>query len=187
MALEVELKFPLADRVQMEQHLHELQAEREAEIRHVDRYFNHPGRDFAETDEALRIRTAGSSCRITYKGPVLDPRVKTRREIELPVGTAASDADQLAELLLALGFREVRAVAKTRTPWSLTWDDREAEVVLDQVEGLGDFVELELLAEDSDRDAAQESVLRLAERLGLEQPAERRSYLQLLLEQDSAG
>ncbi|MCA9117743.1 MAG: CYTH domain-containing protein, partial [Planctomycetaceae bacterium] len=86
----------------------------------------------------------------------------------------------------ALGFIAVRTVAKTRTAWQLQWEEQQAEVVIDEVDGLGQFAELELLAEESSREAAQHSVLRMAEFFGLSRP-ERRSYLQLLLEQDAAG
>src|SRR4029079_17138635 len=51
----------------------------------VDQYFAHPCRDFASTDEALRIRTTGGASFVTYKGPKVDKTTKTRREIELPL------------------------------------------------------------------------------------------------------
>ena len=44
-----------------------------------------PCRDFAQTDEALRIRTVGDTSFVTYKGPKLDATTKTRRELELPL------------------------------------------------------------------------------------------------------
>ncbi len=37
-------------------------------IREKDAYFNAPHRDFATTDEALRIRTVDGRCVLTYKG-----------------------------------------------------------------------------------------------------------------------
>ena len=38
-------------------------------------------------------------------------------------------------MLVNLGFRPVREVSKTRTPYSLAWEDREFEVVIDEVVG----------------------------------------------------
>lgn len=186
MTHEVELKFPLPEAAGVQQQLQQLGARQLPAQRQTDRYFNHPSRDFATTDEALRIRICNETCRITWKGPVLDTQVKMRREIELQVGETAEDAVRLAELLVALGFREVRSVCKQRTPWQLQWEGQAAEVVFDSVDGLGEFVELELLATDGTRDAAAASVLRLAGELGLE-GAERRSYLRMLLEQDSGN
>ncbi|MCH7990085.1 MAG: class IV adenylate cyclase, partial [Planctomycetes bacterium] len=84
MSYEVELKFPLDDAERISAQLDGLQAERGAPIEQVDRYFNHPSRDFAQTDEALRIRTMNDRSLLTYKGPLLDAETKTRLEIELP-------------------------------------------------------------------------------------------------------
>ena len=54
---------------------------------------------------------------------------------------------------------------------------------LDQVEGLGSYLELERLLPDSgDRDAAVDGLLALLEDLGVSRRAlERRSYLELLM------
>ena len=185
MPYEVELKFPLDDAERLSAQLDDLQAERGTPIEQVDRYFNHPSRDFANTDEALRIRTMNDRSLLTYKGPLLDAETKTRLEIELPVGVDAADAPLLAEMLSHLGFREVRAVHKTRTPFRLRWEERELELALDDVTDLGLFFEIETLTEEPDLDAARQSILRFAAKLELEN-SQRKSYLQLLLERDNA-
>ncbi len=186
MPYEVELKFSLDDAERLSAQLDALQAERGTPIEQVDRYFNHPSRDFAQTDEALRIRTMNDRSLLTYKGPLLDTETKTRLEIELPVGVNAADAPRLAELLRNLSFHEVRSVHKTRTPFRLCWEERELELALDDVTGLGLFFEIETLAEEPDLDAARQSILRFAAKLGLNN-SQRKSYLQLLLERDHAG
>jgi adenylate cyclase class 2 len=180
---EVELKFPLADTTSMLSQLEQLGAKPAAERHQQDRYFAHPTRDFAKTDEALRIRSDGQQNCITYKGPVLDLQVKLRHEIETPVAEGRDACEQLTEMFGLLGFREVRTVSKRRTPYHLTWNDLSIELTLDEVEGLGSFVEIEALADDSTRDIARNTILELAEHLGL-QNSERKSYLGMLLEQD---
>ncbi len=55
------------------------------------------------------------------------------------------------------------------------------EVTLDDVQGLGWYLEIETLAGDNDRVPAQEAILSLAKHWDLEN-SERRSYLTLLLE-----
>lgn len=186
MTYEVELKFPLADFGPVARLLAELGAVPGETVAQRDQYFNHPCRDFAQTDEAFRLRSVGDAYRITYKGPLIDTRTKTRREIELPITADTDDAARLAELLTCLGFRPVRPVAKTRTLYALTWDSRDFEIAVDRVDGLGLFLEIETQADDADRDAACDTILRLARRLGLEN-SERRSYLQLLLERDESS
>ena len=72
--------------------------------RRSDRYFAHPSRDFARTDEALRLRRIGEFNFITYKGPKLDATTKTRREIEIGLADGQQAATDAAELLAAIGF-----------------------------------------------------------------------------------
>ena len=56
MAIEVEQKFRIADVPAMERQLRALGATLGATELQVDCYFAHPQRDFAQTDEALRLR-----------------------------------------------------------------------------------------------------------------------------------
>ncbi|HXY34652.1 MAG TPA: class IV adenylate cyclase [Planctomycetaceae bacterium] len=178
---EVELKFPIADADDMTLQILARGARRGGVVRQSDLYFQHPARDFRQTHEALRLRKTDDGVRITYKGPIIDSRTKMRREIELPVGREPADFEQFRELLTILGFEPVRGVDKTRALYDLTWEGRELELAVDAVDDLGNFLEIESLAHDSDRDAARDVILRLAETLGLKNP-ERRSYLQLLIE-----
>lgn len=180
MAIEVEQKFPVTDPAALRARLAELGARQQHEIEQVDIYFAHPGRDFAQTDEALRLRCVGVDNYITYKGPKLDARTKTRREIEIPLPPGKSTAQDAQNLVEALGFRSVREVRKTRTELTLTWQEHEVTVCLDRVAGLGDFVELEIVTPQAGMAAAVETIGRLAARLQLS-GSERRSYLELLL------
>lgn len=182
--IEVEMKFPLADSSALVARLEELGATAGDEISQTDRYYNHPARDFAGTDEALRIRSIGDRHFVTYKGPLLDAVTKSRREIELPIGAAPDDGGRFHEMLVCLGFQPVREVSKTRVPFTFQWEDRAFEAVLDDVAGLGTFAEIETTADDADRPAATESLQRLAAHLGLENST-RRSYLGMLLEADA--
>jgi adenylate cyclase class 2 len=180
MHFEVEQKFPLADSAFAEQRLRELGAIDGPVMTQVDTYFNHPARDFAVTDEALRIRQIGEANFITYKGPKLDATTKTRKELELPLPTGAKSAESFAEMLLALGFRRVAEVRKQRRTLHLQWQGRDAEIALDQVDRVGTFIEIELSATEADLEAAKTCLASLAAELNLKN-AERRSYLELLL------
>ena len=55
MDYEVEQKFPVDDLAPIEAKLSVLGAEISEPRTEVDLYFNHPARDFAQTDEALRL------------------------------------------------------------------------------------------------------------------------------------
>ena len=181
---EVEQKFRVADLTEVRQQLVVLGAEFAEPIEQADTYFSHPARNFAQTDEALRLRRVGELNRITYKGPKIDQQTKTRRELELPLAAGAAAFEQYVELLLTLGFGQVATVRKRREPAHLTWQGHAVEAALDTVEGVGQFAELEIAADESGLAAAKEAIASLAEKAGLSR-SERRSYLEMLLAHSS--
>ena len=71
MTLEVEQKFLLEagegtpTREEILARLSALGCQWNAALEQVDRYSAHPARDFAETDEALRLRRVGDENRVT--------------------------------------------------------------------------------------------------------------------------
>lgn len=142
-------------------------------VQQVDAYFRHPQRDFAKTDEALRLRSVDGRAEITYKGPKVDKDTKTRLELTSPVGDYAT----MEGILTALGFEPVAVVRKRRQTYQV---DR-FEVDLDEVEGLGAYVEVEALVPDAkELDHLKAQAFALLAELGAGS-SERRSYLELLL------
>jgi adenylate cyclase, class 2 len=180
MRYEVEMKFPLGGAMLSAERLRSLGAVVSDARVETDVYFAHPSRDFAQTDEALRIRRKGTENFVTYKGPKLDAATKTRHEIDLPLPPGESTASAWTDMLLALGFTMVGEVRKSRRKTFVAWRGRRVELSLDEVEGLGRYVELELVVEPEAMEAAKECIASLAAELGLS-GSERRSYLELLL------
>jgi adenylate cyclase class 2 len=178
--LEIEMKFPVKDFGAVADRLKEWGAPAEPPRQEADHYFNAPDRDFAQTDEALRLRCIGPINRLTYKGPKESGVTKTRTEIEVPLAEGSAAAEDLRRLLVHLGYRPVAVVRKTRICYHLNREGFALEVTLDDVEQVGRFVEVEILAAEETKTAAQEVLLRIAAELQLTQ-SERRSYLELLL------
>ena len=177
-------------------------AERLETVAQADTYYDAPHRDFAATDEAFRIRTvasaapafertgdlvadvdavlagdasAGGETRVTYKGPLVEAESKTREEFETTVG----DRDELAAILDGLGFEPAADVRKLRTKYALDG----FTVLLDAVEGVGDYVEIETdVATETEVEVAREDAYAVLRDLGLD-PTEqvRTSYLGLRL------
>ena len=139
--------------------------------RQNDVYYAHPCRDFAITDEALRIRSQKGVVRMHYKGPKIDATTKTREEL----GIFIQDQDIMDSILDRLGFHPVMTVSKDREMYLL----QGVEICLDKVDGLSTYVELESNGDDVDKE--RQKILALMSELGL-QGSERRSYLELLLE-----
>ena len=180
MKYEVAQKFPVDDLPALTDRFDMLGATIGKPQEEVDLYFAHPGRDFAKTDEALRIRRKGASNMITYKGPKIDKTTKTRHEIELPLPSENGTAEAWIGLLEVLGFEQVGEVRKSRRKVGIIWGGHWVEGSLDEVEGLGTFAELELIVEENQLAQAKSCIVSLAKALQLSQ-SERRSYLELLL------
>ncbi len=190
--IEVEIKIPLSREVysDMDQRLRSLGAEWLGEESQIDTYYDHPSRQFQQTDEALRIRIRNSTdisrrqvsvserpAELTYKGPRVDTLTKTRVELTVRV----DNGEDMDRLLIDLGFRPVATLTKHRMFYRI--DD--AVISLDDVQGLGLFAEFEIgVCNNQAISSARDHLFRLIERLGLDTSQSiRRSYLELFLQQ----
>ncbi len=170
---EIEVKVRVDDLDEVRSRLTEHRAEKHRDESQTDVYYNAPHRDFAETDEALRVRYTGGVPEITYKGPkIASSGVKARREINIRVDSG----ERFEDLLTQLGFTRTASVAKHREEYR--WHG--ASVALDSVEGLGTFVEIEVMTEE-DRDGAEAHILELEKILGVQGAHIPDSYLELIL------
>ena len=192
---EVELKLR-ADHETVQAALGDAGVAPDVRVRQVDTYYDAPHRDFAETDEALRLRRetrhppeAGAdtgresrsttTTELTYKGPLIEAESKTREEHETP----GADGDDAADILAGLGFEPAAVVEKDRTFFHI-----EAYTVsLDRVDGLGEFVEIEGEAAQSEDVAdVRDGATAVLQRLGLDSDNQiRTSYLGLLLDESA--
>jgi adenylate cyclase class 2 len=180
--LEIEAKYPVSDWTQIEQQLRAWGSHFDDEREGADQYFNAPDRDFARTDEALRIRQIGMTNLVTYKGPKIDAQTKTRTEIEVPLAAGEPVAEEFGQLLMHLGYRPVAVVRKQRRVAHLARGGFQMEVCLDNVAEVGRFLEIEIMAPAEALEQARGVLLKTAAELGLARQ-ERRSYLEMLLAQ----
>lgn len=128
--------------------------------------YDFPSGDLGRRREALRVRTVGKKCYLTFKGqPQPSRRFKVRTEHETEVRSAAA----LRKILRSLGFRQTARYSKYRTVYRL---DR-LTVCLDELI-IGRFLELE---------GKRSDIIKAARALGYG-PADfiRSSYLALLAE-----
>ena len=182
MSYEVEIKFRVVDHEALLRKLASLAVETTQPVEHEDLYLSHPDRDFAQRDEALRLRRVGSEEFITFKGPKLGGSTKTREEIEVPYLSGGVSPSPMSCLFERLGFEPVAVVRKVRRTFRVVNLGRSLDVAMDRAEDLGVFAEVEtIVADDGDLPAAQEAVLALARELGLTE-VEPRSYLRMILE-----
>jgi len=175
---EVELKLG-ADHEVVRERLRALDADPLGTVEQADTYYEHPVREFAETDEAFRVRreTADgeTEARVTYKGPLVEAASKTREEFE----TAVGDGDAIRGVLDGVGFAPAATVRKDRECYDLDG----YTVTLDRVADVGTYVEVEREATESEVETVREGAVEVLRRLDLDPDEQvRTSYLGLLLD-----
>ncbi len=128
---------------------------------------------------ALRIRRRGSEGRITLKKRIHSEVAKIREELEVEV----SDPSKLVEMVRALGLDYIEVV-KEREVFRV---GDKIKVSLDRVEGLGTFIEVEVINPSSEEEF-NELVNTLLTKLGLSgRELITKSYLEMSLERGGRG
>jgi adenylate cyclase, class 2 len=171
--LEIELKVRVPDLASVRERLAALHATMTERTFEHDVYYNAPHRDFASTDEALRVRYSNGRVIVTYKGAKRpDFKFKAREEINIGI----ENGETFEKLLHRLGFQDTAVVDKVREYYRY----ENASIALDDVNGLGFFVEIELSGQKNAENA--ENVIKtIAEKIGVEGEHILSSYLELLL------
>lgn len=135
-AQEVEIKLPLpsaaAGRRMLRQQGFHVVRRRAFEANTV---FDTPSHKFRKRGELLRLREVAGRAVLTYKGPAVAGKHKTRPELELEI----SDAEAFSLILKHLGLRPVFRYEKYRTEYST---DEAGIATLDETP-IGVFLELE--------------------------------------------
>jgi adenylate cyclase class 2 len=98
--------------------------------------FDTVGLQMRSTRQLLRLREAGGESKVTYKGPPIVRRHKSREELELDVSAART----MAKIFERLGFQPVFRYEKYRTEYSRPKSNGVATVDETPV---GVFIELE--------------------------------------------
>lgn len=184
--IEVEIKALIDDCRLITEKLYKLDFHKKNAVLETDIYFNGNDRDFSTTDEALRLRSSeniengNNKNYITYKGRKLDDISQTRREYEVSI----EKADVMYDIFTLLGYKKVINIKKTREYYY----KNEITACVDKVDGLGSFIELEIiLNSESSHEECVKILLSLLSDLGVPETAlTRKSYLELLLEKGSS-
>lgn len=181
MALEIEIKVKVSSLDPIREKLLANGAELIADQEEHDLYYNAPHRDFAVTDEALRIRyLTNQICgkamlpNVTYKGPKVGREgFKSREELIVDL----SSAEEYCLILERLGFRLTAEVVKHREMYQC----ENALVTLDTLPGIGTFSEIEA-SFDLSEDEAIAVINKTAEMAGIVGERLTKSYLEILLD-----
>lgn len=171
--IEVEVKLKIDSAESIEKKLIELGFKKGQTLQEIDYYYNGVDRDFRASGEALRLRLVesldGSAVvadrpgepliQMTYKGPKLDNVSMSRVEHQVNI----DNFETMLSILSSLGYKPVEPVIKLRRELI----SEEICACVDTVDGLGDYLELEIMAdEESQRENALDRISVVLKQLG---------------------
>ena len=179
--IEVEVKLPVEDLNEIKRKLVKIGFEESSFIEERDTYFDNQQGDIRANDEALRVRetkdhrTGKIRAQINFKGKRLDAGTMTREELE----TGVENGEISRKILQAIGYITVAPeVIKER----IMLRRESVTACLDNVRGLGEFLELEILADSKkQKDAALGQIENILNNLGYQiSDTVRTAYLSML-------
>ena len=179
--IEVEVKLPVEDLNEIKRKLVKIGFEESSFIEERDTYFDNQQGDIRANDEALRVRetkdhrTGKIRAQINFKGKRMDAGTMTREELE----TGVENGEISRKILQAIGYIPVAPeVIKER----IMLRRESVTACLDNVRGLGEFLELEILADSKkQKDAALGQIENILNNLGYQiSDTVRTSYLSML-------
>lgn len=179
--IEVEVKLPIADLDTIKRKLLKMGFKETAVIEERDTYFDNRQGDIRANGEALRVRetkdylTGESRAQINFKGKKLDTCTMTREELE----TGVEDGEICRNILQVIGYAPAEPeVIKDRT----MMQKESITACLDNVRGLGGFLELEILADsEEEKDVALKRIENILKSLEYQiSDTVRMSYLSML-------
>lgn len=178
--VEVKAKYQPGQKAALITYLNEQGYRYMSHERQLDDYYNHPSRDFARTDEALRIRRVVDQEKyrelsiLTYKGKNQSGYGQTREELECEIGSYP----MMEQILKNLDFPLAAQVDKMR----LVYQKDDISFCIDDVKGLGSYIEIEILVSEGMEEQACKRLRKIMEELSFVHPVvEERTYLDLLL------
>lgn len=169
MGTEIEIKLRLSDAAELRERLAACGARLAGRVLETNAILDTPDNALRAADSALRVRRVGplrsaerphesgdsvtpESTWLTFKGPRSGRGLRRREELE----TQVQGVDALMAILARLGLTERVIYEKRREIWRL----EGCEVALDELPGLGSFVEIE--------GPDEQTVLNIRTQLGLE-------------------
>ncbi len=177
--IEVERKFRLDDS-KKQGVLSMLENKTPQDFHQIDKVFlfqNNSFKNFKRGQPVIRIRSSNGVITLTYKRALNEGGDMLEHEVKV------DSVDVTQAIVLELGYLLATDIEKKRQEFSFD----NATVSLDEVVGLGTFLEIEIMADDEQKiDDAQKKVMEIAEKFGLgEAEIVTKKYDQLMEEKRS--
>ncbi|MEM4062649.1 MAG: class IV adenylate cyclase [Conexivisphaerales archaeon] len=165
--MEREVKLRVKDRALLLERLSKLGAKLVSHREQQDYYLDNGS--LHSRGESLRVRHDGDKCYLTFKGKLINDELKLREELEVSMGNCSA----ALEIMGHLGFVKKITVKKVRESYML----KDIIIEVDQVDELGDFIEVELRNEMQVKE-----IKELADKLVVEWIPIKVGYADMLLE-----
>lgn len=156
---EIEVKAKITDKDALIEKLTALGCSFSEPITQKDKIFIPLGHDIPVENgvNVFRIREQNGKYILTLKQQVTNQLDCIERELNI------DNPDEMIEIIKLLGFFEVSYVNKARQKSKF----KDYEICLDEIDGLGSFIEVEKLSEDGDANVIQVELFNFLESLGI--------------------
>ena len=129
------------------------------EVEETDTYFTDKDKEFVRTRTCLRIRRIDSNyMELTYKAKSSqDTERYGKKEVNIQI--KPTDYEDLVTLLSGLGYIKYVEFTKYRKVYSKKDNNVEYNIMLDNIKGIGDFVEFEIITHEDVSNSEREKKL----------------------------
>ena len=129
------------------------------EVEETDTYFTDKDKEFVRTRTCLRIRRIDSNyIELTYKAKSSqDTERYGKKEVNIQI--KPTDYEDLVTVLSGLGYIKYVEFTKYRKVYSKKENNVEYNIMLDNIKGIGDFVEFEIITHEDVSNSEREKKL----------------------------
>ena len=129
------------------------------EVEETDTYFTDKDKEFVRTRTCLRIRRIDSNyMELTYKAKSSqDTEHYEKKEVNIQI--KPTDYEDLVTVLSGLGYIKYVEFTKYRKVYSKKDNNVECNIMLDNIKGIGDFVEFEIITHEDVSNSEREKKL----------------------------
>lgn len=129
------------------------------EVEETDTYFTDKDKEFVRTRTCLRIRRIDSKyMELTYKAKSSqDTERYGKKEVNIQI--KPTDYEDLVTVLSGLGYIKYVEFTKYRKVYSKKDNNVEYNIMLDNIKGIGDFVEFEIITHEDVSNSEREKKL----------------------------
>ena len=129
------------------------------EVEETDTYFTDKDKEFVRTRTCLRIRRIDSNyMELTYKAKSSQDTERYGKK-EVNIQLKPTDYEDLVTVLSGLGYIKYVEFTKYRKVYSKKDNNVEYNIMLDNIKGIGDFVEFEIITHEDVSNSEREKKL----------------------------